>query len=816
MNRRGISLLLVIAVVATGCINGVKAGQRCRTADFGADATHVLRCQRGRWVRVATKAQVATLVIAILKARTTAPTPTAPTAPSGSTTAPAVTTPPPVPVAIDVATGTYHTCAALPEGSVKCWGRNTIAQLGNGLSGSSLTPTAVSLLTGVVEVDAGDDHTCARRSTGTMACWGYNQAGSLGDGGTVTPLTPVEVVIGAAPLSGVLDIGTGGRTTCSVQTTGSVFCWGGNNRSQVGDGVAAVSPPDRPTPVLVNGIPSAVQVTVGNTHVCVRTVAGAVWCWGDNQFGQITGTSNFTEPNDKIEIPVMVIASGAVDLSAGNFHSCAVMTAGSVQCWGSNSQSESTGSTSAGSYVAPTAVGGVSGAVSVAAGRANTCAVLSDATAKCWGSTERGSLGNGQLNSGTVQIPTQVGSAIGSIDMGALTVCLLGAARTELRCSGDNTEGQIGNGDRSIRLSPQTVAVAGATRVAASASFTCATPGTGVFCWGDNSLGQLGDGTTTGRLTPAPVFGLSSATITGLAVGQDHACAITSTTTVACWGYNGFGQVGAAPGSYTTPQTVGPFGTVIAISAGANTTCVINEFAVAQRRISCWGDNTFGQFGTAATGGAFDSTPNTDGPVGLYSKLSLGAQSTCAVLTGGAKCWGSDAEGQLGNGAGGPSVTPVDVTGLTTGVTDISVGGLTACAVRSSGTLQCWGNDDSGKADATFSNDGPFTSAQPAITGVTSATSVSAGSYGVCATRTAAVPVCWGSNSFGGIGDGTRDAFVDGARPVAVGNATAVASGGFTNFWITGGVLTGAGLSAFGQLGVGTSNVATPIPVVGL
>ena len=202
--RRGVAASAVVALGATvlvACQTG-RVGRRCATTDFGQDRTHVLVCKQGRWRRLMTKEQAAQAIAAIARAKaaeeaaaastTTTPPPPPTTAPPATTT----TTVPGLPtVAADsVAAGGFHTCAALVDGTVLCWGSNLFGQLGFGSSATSRsTAVAVSGLTSAVEVAAGLFHSCARRSDGTVWCWGNGQAGQLGNGSTANRTTPVQV-----------------------------------------------------------------------------------------------------------------------------------------------------------------------------------------------------------------------------------------------------------------------------------------------------------------------------------------------------------------------------------------------------------------------------------------------------------------------------------------------------------------------------------------------------------------------------------------------------------------------------------------------
>jgi alpha-tubulin suppressor-like RCC1 family protein/pimeloyl-ACP methyl ester carboxylesterase len=266
-----------------------------------------------------------------------------------------------------------------------------------------------------------------------------------------------------------------------------------------------------------------------------------------------------------------------------------------------------------------------------------------------------------------------------------------------VKCWGANSTGQLGDGTTTSRLTPVDVSglASGVAAIAAVGEHTCAvTTSGGVKCWGSNWRGQLGDGTTTDRLTPVDVSGLASG-VAAIAAGGEHTCAVTTSGGVKCWGRNEYGQLG--DGTTTdrlTPVDVsGLTGGVVAIAAGWRHTCALTTGG----GVKCWGLNNQGQLGDGT--GASRLTPvNVSGLMDGVAAIAAGGFYTCALTTGGGvKCWGNNWYGQLGDGTTTRRLTPVDVSGLASGVAAIAAGLEHTCALTTGGGAKCWGYNQYGQ-----------------------------------------------------------------------------------------------------------------------
>jgi len=301
--------------------------------------------------------------------------------------------------AVSFTGGAQHACALFADGSVRCWGFNGRGELGDGTNTSRSTPELVVGLSDAVSLSAGFAHTCAVLGDGSVRCWGFNAAFQLGDGTTTNQNTPTAV----SGLSGAISVsassssgGTfGGFHTCALINDGSAQCWGQNGSGQLGDGRTV----PRSTPVAVLGLSGAVAIAAGGNHTCALLADGSARCWGANFSGSL---GDGTNESHTTPVPVSGL-SGAVSISAGTSHTCAVLSDGSVRCWGSNGAGQ-LGDGDTTPKNTPTAVTGLSDAVSLSAGGDRTCAVSRDGSVRCWGAGPRG---DGSTGSSSL-LPTPV------------------------------------------------------------------------------------------------------------------------------------------------------------------------------------------------------------------------------------------------------------------------------------------------------------------------------------------------------------------------------------------------------------------------
>jgi alpha-tubulin suppressor-like RCC1 family protein len=343
-----------------------------------------------------------------------------------------------------------------------------------------------------VSVACGGAHVCAVTSGGKVVCWGYGGRGQLGDG-LATGFTHEPVVV--ASVSGATQVAAGGEHTC-VLASGAVLCFGHDEYGQIGDGASGIGV-DRPLPVAV-ALPEKVTAIVaggphfGSGHSCALGASGAVWCWGANPGGQIgNGQSGFGALVSK-PFHVTKLGGAAVALAAGGNHTCAILEGGDVWCWGYDYSGQIGDGNEGPDLKVPfpvKVVGLPDKATSIAAGDGQSCAVLANGEAWCWGEGGFGEFGVGTPNQPVAKPQLAFpGAPVAAIDQGALHGCV---ARTsgEVACAGLDDLGEVGSGKPGpfeIHGEPVAVGVGDAVAISAGTTTTCALRSGGALsCWGD-------------------------------------------------------------------------------------------------------------------------------------------------------------------------------------------------------------------------------------------------------------------------------------------------------------------------------------------
>jgi alpha-tubulin suppressor-like RCC1 family protein len=465
-----------------------------------------------------------------------------------------------------VAAGNAHSCV-LHHGRAYCWGENDFGQLGNGSTAASSIPVPVDtggVLAGrtLTQISAGGGgglDTCALDSGGRVYCWGSDSDGGLGDGSDGgSSSVPVAVTTSGA-LAGktITQVSTGSDGGCVLDSAGAAFCWGDNDFGELGDGGTASS--SVPVAVRRNGVLAGqvlTQVTAGLQDTCALDRAGAAFCWGDNGFLELGdgGSEPFSA------VPVAVDRSGVLagqsltQISAGWQYECALDAVGTAFCWGSGALGQA-GTTASGVPVAVNASGVLAGQslTQVSVGFGAACALNRAGAAFCWGDNGSGELGNSSTVSSAAPVAVDArgvlaGKTLTQITAGAFHNCAADTAGAAY-CWGDNNQGDLGNGST---VQSNVPVLAGPQ---APAEVT-AVPGQGTATVSWRTPARLDGGAVTGyTATAAPggaacsTTGATTCALTGLAAGVAYRVTVVAHTTV--------GDSGASAPVIVTPRSAG-------------------------------------------------------------------------------------------------------------------------------------------------------------------------------------------------------------------------------------------------------------------
>ena len=351
------------------------------------------------------------------------------------------------------------------------------------------TPSACAYgrcLSGVIELAAGGSHTCTRDAAGALYCFGLSGVGQLGLPQESVQTTPARV----SGLPKIRQVVAGRYFTCVLEVSEHVTCFG--DRGQLGDEPPTGGPTPHPLP-----FEGVVQITAGANHACALTKSGEAFCWGGNIKGQLGDGVTLEYQVAPVRVAGLKNASA---LEAGNAHTCALLEDGQVVCWGDNHYGQ-LGDGSTEDRPAPTPVAGLTHVTALSAGEYFTCALLEDGHVMCFGRNDQGQLGDGTTEDRPK--PTRVHiNQVQVLSAGERHTCLC-TSKGELYCFGDNGSGRLGFESEGSVATPTKVKLPSpCLSVSAGSMHTCVlAEDESVYCMGQND-GQLGDGTTENRVSP--------------------------------------------------------------------------------------------------------------------------------------------------------------------------------------------------------------------------------------------------------------------------------------------------------------------------
>jgi alpha-tubulin suppressor-like RCC1 family protein len=586
-----------------------------------------------------------------------------------------------------VASGASHSCGIEDNKELWCWGRNDFGQLGIGDVSQHLGAVKLDTV-GWDRVAAGGDASCGIQTDGSLWCWGDDDV--IG----VQSNRPAQFGSDRA----WQDVGVGELGFCAIDSTGNTWCrW--NDDAQL---------------TMVDSTIHAVRVAASGERVCVIDDADQLYCWGNNDHGQV-GNGNV---ETTVGTPYHIEGSWQ-SVATSATHTCAsTMTTGEVWCWG---QCEYLEFPTTDNCASPAAIG-QTGVLALAANGRDTCMVNASQDVVCMGDNQAGQLGAPTSEAFSLAATADATNEFATVSVGEQHACAI-------------------------------------------------TTGGTTFCWGSNHYGQLANGELAYAETPQ-VTGPTE--FESVSVGATTACGIRTDHGLMCWGNNGGGQagVGAVPRA-TTPTQVGSDTDWLAVSVGLDHTCGLRGAALGQAALWCWGSNRHGQLGTGNVGDDGVSMPVLVGLESDWAEVAAGTLETCGIRAGGTLwCWGDS------NGAPTPTMADTQTgwsslaatqehLRYSLGIDALRDGAITrfanpgtpvsgpadfrqiargwshGCAVDVNDELYCWGGNEFGQAGVPPSTTTTVSSPTREPLGLTW-NMVAAGGDTTCAITTSNKLYCWG------------------------------------------------------------------------
>jgi alpha-tubulin suppressor-like RCC1 family protein len=673
-----------------------------------------------------------------------------------------------------VSCGGYHTTAIKTDGTLWVWGSNGFGsegQLGNASTINVSTPvTTFAGGTNWKQVSAGYDFTLALQDDGIskrLFAWGNGGNGKLGNATiTTTNSTPVTTFAGGTNWADTATTNTqdlytlsaGGFFSSAIKTDGTLWMWGRGLFTQLGTNDII----DRSTPVTTfAGGTNWKQVSAGNNHTAAIKTDGTLWVWGTNTFGKLGINGLLTNRST----PVTTFAGGTnwKQVSAGNQHTAAIKTDGTLWTWGQGSDGKIGNNLIANRSTPVTTFVGGTDWKQVSAGSRNTAAIKNDGTLWTWGNGNGGELGFFTENSLRFTPVTTFAGGTNWADTATTnsedlyTISAGGVHTTAIKTDGtlwtwgNGTSGQLGNFSSANRSTPVTTFAGGADWKQVSAGFnnhTAAikTDGT-LWTWGNGNSGRLGNFASVNRSTPVTTFA-GGADWKQVSAGGTHTAAIKTNGTLWTWGTGSSAQLGTNDTiTRSTPVTTFAGGADWKqVSAGNQTSAAIKTNGT----LWTWGTGSSAQLGTNDT--ITRSTPVTTFAGGSdWKQVSGNNTHIAAIKTDGTLwTWGNGNSGQLGTNDTITRSTPVTTFAGGTNWKQVSASTTHTIALRDDGAnkeLYVFGNNLNQQLGINVAFFNYVSTPVTTFAGGTNWKQVSAGSFHMTAIKTDGTLWTWGYGS---------------------------------------------------------------------
>ncbi|MBD8219070.1 Ig-like domain-containing protein [Microbacterium sp. CFBP 13617] len=707
--------------------------------------------------------------------------------------------------------------ALLSTGQVRAWGSNVNGELGNGTTTNSTTPVAVSTLTDATQIAAGTSTAYAMVAGGQVRAWGLNDQGQLGNGTTTNSTTPVTV----QNITGATQIAAGAFSGFAL-VGGTVRAWGSNAVGTLGNGTNTSSS----IPVTVQNITGATQIAAG-LSTGYALVGGQVRAWGNSGNGAL-GNGTGSSTNTPVTVCQLTGTNqldpltGITQIDAGNFSGYAVNNTGTVYAWGNNAQGElGIGSTPSTTNTAVT-VPGIGGTPTIGKARIKGGARMF--FLRTGSDTLSVTTSNMQVVAAGTTVVTAVLRDSANQPLVGKAVTFTGPAGSSFSPATATTNGSgiaittLTTTDTWATPGSSLQLTAASTGVTGTATLTVL--GANAYATGNNDNSSLGTGSSATTIsTPAQLSLVFPSPVKSLTAASGFSLALLHDGTVWSIGDNSLGQLG--DGTTTTRTTWAKIPSLSGVTQIAATASRSGYALLSNGQVRAWGSNVNGELGNGTTTNS--TTPVTVSTLTDATQIAAGSGSAYAIVAGGQmRAWGLNDRNQLGNGSSTNSTTPVAVQNIT-GATQIAAGSFSGFALVGGGAIRAWGSNAVGAL-----GNGTNTSSSVPVTvqNITGATQIAAGlstGYALVGGQVRA----WGYNANGGLGNGTN---TDSNTPVTVYQRTGINqldpltgitqidAGYFSGYAVNNtGTVYAWGNNPQGELGIGnTTNTNTAVTVQGL
>ena len=665
---------------------------------------------------------------------------------------------------VDIAVGRYHSCALFETGQVKCWGRNNYGQLGYAHTqeiGDAEKLDEVDFVdvgARVISLSLGTEHTCALLEGGSVKCWGYNYYGALGlghrnnIGDNEAPSSISSINLGGQ----ALEITSGDSFSCARLTTGNVKCWGRNGYGRLGQGrYGDIGDDETPESIGTISLGSTVsQVSSGSGFSCVILDSGHVRCWGENTYGQLglghrrsIGYNEVPSTEKVLDLPERV-----AQVATGNYHACAVLQSGRLMCWGNNrygllglAHENRIGDNETLEDIPSVIIGGNLASIyprfSFAPMDSRTPSTIrfdaSHSFAKHSITSYSWNFGNGEMGTGVTAMTSFSVSKSYNVSLtitdelghtSSLEKIVMVQPPNNPPVMPQNQRWTLEQGKISVINLPSATDREGnsltyslVNRPSQGTLTDCLNNNEDLFCKYTAPIDFTGEvtfsykandgtsdsfNTTDVELNIVPPKQLS---ILKVSSSSSHSCALFSNKKIKCWGYNIYGQLGLGHTNnigdnerLSSQDFVNVGGNVLQVSTGNSHTCVLLE----NKRVKCWGDNSYGQLGLGHRSRILDPSSIEALNLGFPVKQIASGDNFNCVLgeSGQVKCWGSNYYGQLGYGhtnriGDSPEETSFRIPFVKVGsaIKKLSLGFSHTCTLLEDKTVKCWGYNGNGE-----------------------------------------------------------------------------------------------------------------------